>query len=133
VSDIGRTAKILKAGGDSAAKKQILYCVVAEPDVEDLQGDILTADEIEKMAHLYLAEHRLVGDSHETVAKAAPVESFIAPMDLVVEGEQIKKGSWVIAIKVYESELWSAVEKGEYNGVSIGGTGVRTPVPEKTA
>jgi len=123
--EVNRTSKLVKSA------KQLVYCVVAEPEVEDLQGDILSADEIEKMAHGYMLDHRVIFDSHTAPAAAAPVESFIAPVDMEVEGEQIKKGSWVLTIKVQDPELWAAIEKGLYNGVSIGGSGVRTPLDEK--
>jgi DNA adenine methylase len=114
--------------------KQILYCVVAEPGDVDYQNDFWDADEIEKTAHQYLLESRVVGDSHSKnahgnliKADAGVVESFIAPVDFEVGEEKILKGSWVIAIKVNDSEMWAAVEKGDITGVSIGGTGYRIP------
>jgi Putative phage serine protease XkdF len=117
------------------APKQILYCVVLEPGTEDLQGDVTSADEIEKAAHHYLLESRVVGDSHLKngrgnliEANAGVVESFVAPVDFEVGGERILKGSWVIAIKVNDEELWKAVEDGEITGVSIGGFGERVSI-----
>ena len=107
------------------AAKQIVYCVVLEPDSEDSQGDIISADDIEKAAHEYMANYRQIFDSHVEKTDASPVESFIAPVDMVVQGEHIRKGSWVMAIKVQDASLWAAIEKGEVNGVSIGGYGTR--------
>lgn len=114
--------------------KQTLYCVVMEPETVDLQGDVTAADEIEKAAHQYLLDSRIVGDSHRKdecdnlfKVDAGVVESFIAPTDYEVCGQKILKGSWVIAIKVYDTEVWKAVEAGEITGVSIGGFGERVP------
>jgi len=128
-SDVKKAARIVK-GTD--VKKQILYCVVSEPNTEDLQGDVLDLDEIEKMAHNYLLDYRVVGDSHSkkrngkvVKADAGIVESFIAPVDFQVGNETISKGSWVVAIKVNDPKLWAEVEKGDITGVSIGGTGER--------
>jgi hypothetical protein len=119
------------------APKQILYCVVLEPETVDLQKDVTSADEIEKAAHQYLLDSRVVGDSHLKnergtliEANAGVVESFIAPVDFEVGGERILKGSWVIAIKVNDSELWQAVETGDITGVSIGGFGERVQVDD---
>lgn len=117
-----------------SAAKQLLYSVVLEPDTEDAQGDVISAEEIEKAAHDYLISSRVIGEGHEFEAQAAPVESFIAPVDMEVEGEAIKKGSWVIVMKIFDSALWDLVEKGVYGAVSIGGLGHRTPLespPEK--
>lgn len=114
--------------------KQTLYCVVMEPETEDLQGDVTSADEIEKAAHQYLLDSRIVGDSHRKDGRgtifevdAGVVESFIAPLDYEVGGEKILKGSWVLAIKVYDTEVWKSIEAGEITGVSIGGFGERLP------
>lgn len=115
--------------------KQLLYCVVAEPDSEDLQGDVLDSEEIEKMAHRYAAESRFIGDAHRKdadgnviPADAEMVETFIAPIDFEVDGEKILKGSWVITIRVNDAEMWNNVAAGLIDGVSIGGSGYRTPV-----
>lgn len=112
--------------------KQILYCVALEPDSEDLQEDVIDAGEIEKTAHDYLLNSRVVGNSHLKNTRgtiipvdAGVVESFIAPVDYEVGGETIKKGSWVMAIKVYDTELWKSVEAGDITGISIGGVGER--------
>jgi cation transport regulator ChaB len=114
--------------------KQILYCVVLEPATEDLQGDVTDETEIEKAAHQYLLDSRVIGDSHQKdgygnlfKVDAGVVESFIAPTDYEVSGEKILKGSWVIAIKVYDTEVWKSIEAGEITGVSIGGFGERVP------
>lgn len=106
-------------------EKQIIYCVVLEPEVEDLQGDVVSAEEIEKAAHDYMVFSRTIGDAHKSWTEAAPVESFIAPVDMVVEGESIKKGTWVMAIKVFAPAMWEAVKSGAYTGVSIGGQAFR--------
>ncbi len=115
--------------------KQIAYCVVLEPDTEDLQADVISESEIEKTAHAYLLDFRVVADSHKrkndgnlVVADAGVVESFIAPVDFQSGSEIIRKGSWVIAIKVNDPDMWQSIEKGDITGVSIGGVGERTEV-----
>lgn len=127
---VAKSTEIVFKAADNP--KQTLYCVVMEPETEDLQGDVTDAEEIEKAAHQYLLDSRIVGDSHRKDKRAnlfkvdaGVVESFIAPIDYEVGGEKILRGSWVIAIKVYDSEVWKSVEAGEITGVSIGGFGER--------
>ena len=117
------------------AAKQIVYGVVSEPDSVDDEGDVMSAETIEEAAHAFLQKHRLLSDSHQRDAKgtliqadAEIVESFVAPTDYEVAGETIKKGSWVMAVKINSPELWYAVSSGEYDAFSIGGTGYRTPI-----
>ena len=114
------------------AEKQIVYGVVLEPDTTDSQNDFMTADEIEKTAHEYMATSRVIGSQHSKPAQAVPVESYIAPMDMDLDGQYgpqvVKKGSWVLAVKVLDPEEWAKVKSGEYTGFSVGGTGQRDEV-----
>lgn len=113
--------------------KRLVYGVVSEPETADLQDDVLSVDEIEKAAHEYLRAFRVVGDQHETLADAEVVESFIAPVDYAAEdGTEIKKGSWVIGVKVHSEALWADIQKGAYTGFSIGGQAERVDDGEAT-
>jgi len=123
----GKIAKIKKQD----KKKQIAYCVVLEPDSVDAQEDFMTADDIEEAAHSYLTKSRVIGSEHGKPIDATPVESYIAPQDLEWSdgpyGPQVvKQGSWVLGIKVHDPKEWDKIENGEYQGVSVGGFGVRT-------
>ena len=112
--------------------KQIVYCVVLAPDETDLQGDIMTAEDIEETAHDYLLEARVIGSGHAKPMDAGVVECYIAPTDFESDGQfgpqKVKKGSWVIAIKIQDRQEWNKVLNGEYTGVSVGGLGQRTAI-----
>jgi hypothetical protein len=112
--------------------KQVVYCVVLSPEETDLQDDFMTADEIEKAAHEYLIDSRIVGSSHSRPIDGVPVESYIAPQDFEIIGQLgpqlVKKGAWVIALYVRDPKEWQKVLDGEYTGVSVGGWGQRTAV-----
>lgn len=112
------------------AKKQIVFCVVLEPEEVDSQDDWMTAEDIEETAHAYLAKSRVVGAGHSQPINGVPVESYIAPQDLEFKGgpygdQKVKKGSWVLGIKVHDQNEWKKVETGEYSGFSVGGLGLR--------
>ncbi|RJQ04430.1 MAG: methyltransferase domain-containing protein [Bacillota bacterium] len=122
----GRVAKeyqgrILKADEE----RQLVYGVVLEPDTLDTQGDTISADEIERAAHRFLAKSRVVGQGHKRPAKAEVVESYVAPAEMEIGGQRVKKGSWIIAVHVLDPELWRAIKAGEYTGFSVGGFGTR--------
>jgi len=115
-----REQRIIKSG-----KKHTVYCVVLAPDEIDLQGDQISAEDIEKACHEFSLNYGYVGDKHEKSANARVVETFIAPVDYTIGDEKITAGSWVAAIKVFDVDLWEAIESGEYTGFSIGGYGTR--------
>ncbi|MBN1630283.1 MAG: hypothetical protein JW990_10995, partial [Thermoleophilia bacterium] len=115
-------------------RRQITLGVVLEPDIEDLQGDVIDAEDIELTAHEWMMSSQAAGAMHATVVKGAKVvESYLAPCDFEVETadgpEKVLKGSWVLAVK-WPDEEWQRIEKGEYTGYSVGGQGVRIPLEE---
>ena len=57
------------------------------------------------------------------------VENYTAPVDMVIEGETIKKGSWLLGV-VWTEEIFEQIQKGELGGYSMGGVGRRRPDPE---
>jgi hypothetical protein len=114
------------------AHKQIVYSVVLSPNEIDAQDDFMDAEDIEKTAHRYLANSRVIGSGHSKPIKAYPVESFIAPQDFEVDGQYghqtVTKGSWVLGVKIDDPDEWQKVVDGEYQGVSVGGLGERIAV-----
>jgi hypothetical protein len=105
--------------------KQLVFGIVMEPEVIDSQGDFSTEEEIEKAAHGFLRKSRIIGNSHKLKAKAEVVESYIAREAAVVEGQEVKKGSWIMVVKIHDGELWEGVKSGDFNGFSIGGKATR--------
>jgi len=119
----------------SEPEKQIVYGVVIEPWTDatpggDAHGDRMTAEEIQKTAHNYLENYRNVDEKHSfKKINAQPVESYLAPVDFDAEdGQKIKAGSWVLAIKVKEQGVWDKIKKGEYNAFSPGGFGYKKEI-----
>ncbi len=113
--------------------QQLVYGVVLSPGVEDSQGDIVSPEDIEKAAHNWLTEYRQHDVQHsEQPAPIEPVESYIAPSDMVIGGKNVLKGAWVLVAKVHDPETWERVTKEDHpnplTGWSIGGSGVREPI-----
>jgi len=51
------------------------------------------------------------------------VESYIAPADMNISGEEIHKGDWLLGV-VWSKEMFEKIKSGERTGYSIGGKGV---------
>jgi DNA adenine methylase len=54
------------------------------------------------------------------------LESYLAPAEFEADGTRIKKGTWLLAVRVADDELWRQVKAGELTGFSIGGSAIRT-------
>lgn len=123
--EVKKFVRIIK--GDSP--ERIVYGIVAEPDVEDSQGDQQTAEEIEKAAYWFMEKAQGIKvetdvDHDDDDFSANLLENYIARSDMVIEEEVIKKGSWVQALRLDE-DTWEKVESGELTGFSMKGTAIK--------
>ena len=104
----------------SDAKKQIVYGEVYVPNVKDTDGNFMTAETIEKMAHDFMKNSRntQIDKNHDGYKdKGYVVESFIAR-----KGDpDFIEGAWVVGVHIPNTEIWQQVEKGTLTGFSIEG------------
>lgn len=126
VPDLVYESPIIKVDQD----KHLVTGVVYAPDVVDSQGEFMKADAIEKAAHDFMQSSRQIDERHNFVTNesVSVVESYVAKADTEVDGQVVKKGTWLITTKVEDDKLWEAVKKGDYKGFSMGGTGTRKEV-----
>lgn len=111
-------------------EKQIVYGVVFEPDYVDAQGDWISKEDIEDAAHQYLIKLRRGGGPHQKLShgpsidhKTDVIESYVAPLNFEHDGNLIKEGSWIVAMKIWDEDLWNQT-KDEIEGFSAGGTAI---------
>ena len=117
--DFQKEIKVLTKADD---EKKLVYGIVYEPDTPDAHGDFMTAAEIEKAAHGFLKDAREIDKQHDFQGGVGEVvESYVAPADFEVNGQTIKKGSWVLVTKASD-EVWEQIKKGDITGYSMAGT-----------
>lgn len=109
-------------------EKRLITGEVLVPDEVDAQNDTISAEIIEKAEHRFLANfgrdggtklgvmHKKFGDVGIELA-----ESWIAKEDSVLGGRKIKRGTWLMTIKVISDSVWNQVKRGALTGFSIGG------------
>lgn len=116
--DFQKKIKVLTKAED---EQKLVYGIVYEPDKTDAHGDFMTAAEIEKAAHGFLKDARQIDKQHDFQGGVGEVvESYVAPADFEVNGETIKKGSWVLVTKASD-EIWEQIKKGDITGYSMAG------------
>ncbi|MCW1837367.1 XkdF-like putative serine protease domain-containing protein [Bacillus xiamenensis] len=117
--DFQKEIKVIAKADDA---QRLVYGIVYEPNVADAHGDYMTPAEIEKAAHGFLKDARHIDKQHDFQDGVGEVvESYIAPADVEMGGEVIKKGSWVLVTKASD-EIWEQIQKGEITGYSMAGT-----------
>ena len=106
----------------SDSKQQIVFGEVYVPNRKDTDGNFMTAETVEKMAHDFMLNQRnsQISKAHDgDNSKGCVVESFIAR-----EGDpDFITGSWVVGVHVPDNNVWADIEKGNLTGFSLEGTG----------
>ena len=141
-----RIARLYK----SDAPKRIVYGVVLDPYVVDLQGDWVPTAEIEETAHAFVAKRGYLSDRHvRETDEMQLVESFVEPYPSQDDyrkalenlphrayrrkfgSDVVHSGAWVMATKL-SPRLWGEYERGELDAFSIEGFGVRVPMQDRS-
>ena len=120
--------KIVKAD----AENHYVTGVVYEPMAEDTDGNFMTEDEITKAAYWYNKNSDKVDIQHsfKPTDGASVVESWIAKADFDIDGQHIKRGTWLMTMEVTDGDLWKDICKGAITGFSMGGVGEYSNVDE---
>jgi len=118
-------------GVDPGDERYVLG-IVLEPEVVDAQGDIYSPDEVRQAAHRFMEEFGGLGLMHRmrVNGQVKVLESYLAPVDFAVGETRVRKGTWLLAVRILSDELWNEVKEGKLTGFSIGGSARRVPEEE---
>lgn len=136
-----------KAADGTPVEQRFALGPVLIPDQVDLQGDTVSAAEIEKSERRFMELYQNSGDQHEAApdeikgfrdgnpdlanGKIVIVESYIVRDDrgfAIINGRQVKSGTWLMGSLYHDDEIWDQVKSGAKTGYSIGGYARKTPV-----
>jgi DNA adenine methylase len=103
--------------------------VVLEPETVDAQGDVYSEGEIARAAHAFMEDFGALGLMHRERAdgRVKILETYLAPSDFALDGARVRKGTWLLAVRVVDDALWAQVRGGALTGFSIGGSARRVP------
>lgn len=121
VADFSTYGRILKVDDEH----HYITGVVYEPLVKDSHDNFMTEDEIIKTAYWFAKNGDKVDLQHsfEELDEAVVVESWVTKSDETIEGEEIKKGTWLMTVEISDSDIWDKIQKKEITGFSMGGVG----------
>jgi len=126
VCDVSFYVPIFKAEDE---EERIVYGEVLVPNEFDAEEDIYAAVDIKKAAHYWMEQSNgSIGLMHETLIddQVSVLETFLAPVTFSVtkaDGtkRKIKKGTWLLKIRLHDDDLWEQAQTEELTGFSIGG------------
>jgi DNA adenine methylase len=120
-----KTTRLIK--GVDPNDERFVLGIVLEPEFIDAQNDIYSADEVRLAAHRFMEEFGGLGLMHRMRVnnQVKVLESYLAPVDFAIGDAKVRKGTWLLAVRILSDELWEAVKNGALTGFSIGGSARR--------
>jgi len=105
------------------ADEQIVCGIVYEPDIVDSQGDKANAEEIKKACYHFMEKAQQFKVMHKGKKVGVEIlENYIAPQDLTIGDKKIKKGTWLMTVRVNDSKIWKDIKTGKLTGFSMAGS-----------
>lgn len=126
----------------------IVEMIVLEPEVEDLQHHIVSADVIAQGKELWDSQSPVLGIEHRNKRlELYPLQEFnpndqewlsswnedfkilnsiIVPQEMTLgnQNQRVRQGSWVLSLEVLSDEIWQKIQNNELTGASIGALGL---------
>ena len=108
-------------------ERKTITGVALEPDTVDAHKDTIPANVILDAAEDFLANINLkttMGLMHKDLNPPLElVQSFVvSDSDITINNVIVKRGSWVVTVRVNSDDIWQQIKDGKLNGFSIGGT-----------
>ena len=101
-------------------EQRIVFGPVLIPNEPDTDGDVVSAEHIETVAHKFVEEYGNIDLQHSLNNVGKLVESYILPVDIDTgDGNIVPKGSWMMGVRVTDDDSWEAVKNGKLGGFSI--------------
>lgn len=140
--------KKAQAEGQGVTEERYILGIVLEPtigeDIEtkpDTQDDVYTRETIREAAHKWMENYGLIDLMHSWSAMSKEnvrvLESYLAPTTFVSgvgeDAHKVLKGTWLLALRIKNDDLWAAVKEGRIGAFSIGGVASREPVNTEAA
>ena len=103
--------------------QRLVYLVVIKPNTLDTDNQWFAPEDVELVAHRFLVRYGL-GEAHlfeEHDKKLSGVfiaQSYIAPVDFMLNNRRIIEGTWLVVLYVENDEIWDKIMKGELTGAS---------------
>lgn len=103
-------------------EKRIVYGEVYVPMEVDTDGEAMTADQIEKLAHDFMLRSQKIDIGHDEIAREiAVVESFMAREN----DPEFTPKAWVMGAKIFSDSVWDRVISKELTAFSFSAYAVK--------
>jgi hypothetical protein len=98
----------------------------------DKQDEIYSSEAIRKTSHYWMENGGVIGLMHrfDVSQHVSILETYLAPVDFTFkcsDGKKykVRKGTWLLKVRVNNDDMWKAIKKGELGAFSVGGSAIK--------
>lgn len=108
-------------------EERIAFGIVLEPDITDLHGDTYDEPTVKEAAWAFMEDFANTGIQHELIVndQVRILESYVAPTEMELQTDKgvvkVRKGTWLMTVRVRDPEIWADVKAQRLTGFSFGG------------
>lgn len=122
IQDSPKSLEVTKAVNEEKKQATFLAMMAYRDETQfDLHGDTFDAEEVSKACHNFNTNCMKTNLGHLVMVDdgvASIVESYIAPVDMMLGDQFITKGSWLQVWQFADDSIWEGVKKGYWTGIS---------------
>ena len=110
----------------SEVEQRMVFGIVLEPDVTDIHLDTYDEPAVEGAAHHFMENMQNIGKQHTQIinGQVRILESYVTPVAMTLDtpsgSVKIRKGTWLMKVRIVADDIWSQIKAGELTGFSIG-------------
>lgn len=123
-----QNVRIVKKEHVDEEEEFTIFGEVLIPEEIDAHEEIYSEKDVKNAAHYFMENFGNVGFMHKFFINGDVkiLETFLAPTDLNFKSmlnkkRKVKKGTWLMRMRVLNNELWKNIKNGNLSGFSIGG------------
>lgn len=112
----------------AASEPMYILSPVLVPETTDLQGDVISASEIQNAARQWMAHSQAISLMHRRTLgrnQVQVVENYVLLYPQTFGTRRLPAGTWMVGLHVLDEELKDLIRQKKLTGISIGGKGER--------
>ena len=112
--DEGRICSIAKS--INVEIESLEFCPISKSDEERrfVRAVILAPDDEMSEADVRGEAYRYMESPRRGNGSVRVIENMIVPVDMKVNKKSVKRGSWMMTLKILDDEIWKDFERGEF-------------------
>ena len=110
----GRISSIAKS--INIEVEELIFCPIVKEDEERrfVRAIVLAPNDEMSETDVKAESYRYMESPRRGNGSVRVIESMIAPVDMRINEKNVKRGSWMMTLKILDDEIWKDFERGEF-------------------